>query len=73
VFQTVPLDAILSFAQMFVKGGAMFLTSCAWFFYDLFYDFSMIYYDFFKDLAKIKKKTKSPSKTTRGSYLTGFE
>jgi len=34
----------MSFAQMFVKGGAMFLTSCAWFFYDLFYDFSMIYY-----------------------------
>jgi hypothetical protein len=55
----------------------------------LFYDFSVIYYDFFKDLAEINRKRKSqkqlslqqtivtvakpPSKIVTGCNLNGFE
>jgi hypothetical protein len=46
-----------------------------------FYDFSVIYYDFFKDSDEINKKgkdktaatvAKPPPKTTRGGDLAGF-
>ena len=37
-----------------------------------FYDFSMIYYDFFDDSFEIKKKQNHHPKPLRG-YLSGFE